>query len=135
MQYQIRLDGQWQFYADEEKKYTGFPPELSAFHDTIHLPGTTAQAEKGKGMGKREDGCLTERYPYLGNAWFYREVELGDVPHSRYLQLFLERTRITTLWVNGDRIGSCNSLCTPHCYDLSAYAAADKLRLRQCAGD
>ena len=132
MQYQIRLDGQWQFYADEEKKYTGFPPELSAFHDTIHLPGTTAQEKKGKGMGKREDGCLTERYPYLGNAWFYREVEIRDVPSSRHLQLFLERTRVTTLWVNGDRIGSCNSLCTPHCYDLSAYAAADKLRLLIC---
>ncbi|HOC34736.1 MAG TPA: glycoside hydrolase family 2 TIM barrel-domain containing protein, partial [Ruminococcus flavefaciens] len=34
-------------------------------------------------------------------------------------ELFLERTRQTKLWVNGDYIGERNSLCTPHIYDIT----------------
>ena len=128
----IRLDGQWQFYADEEQKYTGFLPEQACFTDTVKLPGTTAQNKKGKGGAKPEDGCLTERFPYKGNAWFRREVEIPEGLRGKKMQLFLERTRITSLWVNGDFIGSQNSICTPHCYDLTAYSGASALMLTIC---
>ena len=128
----IRLDGQWQFYADEEQKYTGFLPENVCFTDTVKLPGTTAQNKKGKGGAKPEDGCLTERYPYKGNAWFRREVFIPEELRGKKLRLFLERTRITSLWVNGDFIGTQNSLCTPHVYDLTAYSGAASLMLTIC---
>ena len=28
---------------------------------------------------------------------------------------------MTTLWIDGRRVGSCDSLCTPHVYDITAY--------------
>lgn len=37
------------------------------------------------------------------------------------MKLTLERTRMTTLWIDGRRVGSCDSLCTPHVYDITAY--------------
>jgi len=40
----IHLQGTWQFFADEDKKYSS-PPEV--FSDTVQLPGTTATNHKG----------------------------------------------------------------------------------------
>ncbi|MDE5563914.1 MAG: beta-glucuronidase, partial [Oscillospiraceae bacterium] len=128
----IRLDGQWHFYADEKKKYTGFVPQDSVFTDTVRLPGTTAQNGKGKPNEKREDGFLTELYPYKGNAWYCREVQIPEKLHSKKMMLFLERTRVTTLWVNGQYIGTQDSLCTPHVYDISNFSHAHTLRLCIC---
>ncbi len=128
----IRLEGQWQFYADEEKQYTGFPPSSDVFKDSIQLPGTTAQAGKGKPNEKREDGCLTERFPYLGNAWYRCSVPIPEEVRGKRMILFLERTRVTTVWANGVRIGTQNSLCTPHEYDLTEFSCAEVLELTVC---
>ncbi|MFQ9093236.1 MAG: hypothetical protein ACLR5S_02300 [Ruminococcus sp.] len=37
------------------------------------------------------------------------------------IKLTLERTRMTTLWINGRLVGSCDSLCTPHVYDITDF--------------
>ncbi|MBQ4465360.1 MAG: beta-glucuronidase, partial [Oscillospiraceae bacterium] len=110
----------------------GFLPEQSAFTDTMRLPGTTAQAKKGKPNPEREDSFLTERYPFLGYAWFRREVHIPEHLRGKKMQLFLERTRITTVWINGNCIGSQNSLCTPHCYDLTAFSQAENVQITIC---
>ena len=128
----IKLEGEWRFLADQEKKYTGFSPERSAFQDTIHLPATTAQEQKGIPNPAREIGFLTEVYPYIGNAWFLREIEIPRELQGKKVQLFLERTRITSVWVNGTYVGSQNSLCTPHCYDISAFSGSEKLTICIC---
>ncbi|MBE6825904.1 MAG: beta-glucuronidase [Ruminococcus sp.] len=124
----IPLDGVWEFLDDQQQRFAGFPPKAEDFNDTINLPGTTAQAKKGITNEKREEGFLTEIYPYKGNAWFRRVV---DVPaeHRSSICLYMERTRISEVWVNGIRIGTNNSLCTPHSYDLSAFSACNTLEI------
>ncbi len=124
----IPLSGVWEFLDDQTKKYTGFPPKAEDFNDTITLPRTTAQAKKGVPNAKREEGFLTEVYPYKGNAWFRTVV---DVPseHGRFIRLYMERTRISEVWVNGVRIGTNDSLCTPHSYDLSDFSACPLLEI------
>ncbi len=124
----LNLSGIWEFLDDEQKQYTGFPPRAEDFHDTIPLPGTTAQAQKGKENPEREDGFLTEVYPYEGNAWFRSVVTLPAEKH-RFMALHMERTRTSEVWVNGTRLGTQNSLCTPHRYDLSAFSACPALEL------
>ncbi len=124
----IPLDGEWEFLDDQQKRFTGFPPNAEDFNDTIHLPGTTAQAKKGVPNPKREDGYLTEVYPYKGNAWFRTVVET-PAEHRRNVALYMERTRVSEVWVNGVRVGTNNSLCTPHIYDLSAFSACDALEI------
>lgn len=131
----ISLEGHWHFYADEEERYTGFRPEHSLFTDTCYLPGTTAQSHKGTPNQKREESCLTEVYPYKGNAWFRREVHIPEALRGRRLQLCLERTRITEVWVNGQSLGTQNSLCTPHIYDLSAFSGIPDLQLCICVNN
>ena len=128
----ISLKGQWQFFADEAQQYTGYPPGPNAFTDIIHLPGTTAQAGKGRLNASREEGCLTEKYPFYGNAWFRRLVRMPEKDRGCRMQLFLERTRLTQLWVNGEYVGSHDSLCTPHIYDLTRFSLAPELEIIIC---
>ena len=125
----INLQGTWQFFADEDKKYSN-PP--IAFADTVQLPGTTATNHKGNYNSGRETGCLTELYPYSGNAWFQTEIRIPEQLRNKKAELFLERTRITKLWINHNYIGSYNSLCTPHSYDISAYSGKEKILITVC---
>ncbi|MBR1554540.1 MAG: beta-glucuronidase, partial [Oscillospiraceae bacterium] len=125
----INPQGTWQFFADEDKKYSA-PPEV--FADTIQLSGTTATNHKGNYNSGRETDCLTELYPYSGNAWFQTEIRIPEQFRNKKAELFLERTRITKLWINHNYIGSYNSLCTPHSYDISAYSGKEKLLITIC---
>ncbi len=129
----ISLDGEWEFLDDQQKRFAGFPPKAEDFNDTITLPGTTAQAKKGIPNEKREEGFLTEVYPYNGIAWFRKVVHIGKSKYynDRSITLEMWRTRVSTVWVNGIRIGSQDSLCTPHRYELpeASYGAAEDLEI------
>ncbi|MBR4200191.1 MAG: beta-glucuronidase [Oscillospiraceae bacterium] len=114
----LNLQGEWALAADPYPCKYDNPPEV--FPQTMTLPGTTAQQRIGMRNPAREDGCLTELYPFSGQIWLRKTVRIPDhafrMPHCT---LTLERTRITRLWINGRCIGSENSLCTPHIYDIS----------------
>ncbi|MBR3630382.1 MAG: beta-glucuronidase [Oscillospiraceae bacterium] len=131
----IHLDGDWRFFADEDEHYTGYLPPASAYPALVRLPGTTAQNKIGKPNPKREKDCLTELYPYCGNAWFRRSIAIPEELLGKRVELFLERTRITSVWVNGQYIGTQNSLCTPHVYDLSALSGAAELEISICVNN
>lgn len=108
----IDLKGQWKLYMDESKK-----DEIPAdFPDTIILPDTTSHAQKGKKNDTRHTGYLTDTYFFEGYAWFQREFEVTE--DMGELTLILERTRKTTVYVDGNVIGNKNSLCTSHKFVL-----------------
>lgn len=117
----ISLAGIWGFLEDQQKEYVDTPPHCDLFRDTILLPGTTAQAKKGKLNNAYDTGYLTELYPYHGNAWFRRTVTLPETLIQK-MTLHMERTRCSEIWVNGVHVGCNQSLCTPHLYDLSEFA-------------
>lgn len=115
------LSGLWKFRLDEEKlgiqqKY--FEEDLSV---TIELPSTTAISKKGKKNTKREDGYLTQVYPFEGYAWYSKEITIESKDIDKRIVLFLERTRLTKVWVDGEYVGEGDSLTTPHMYELSPY--------------
>lgn len=106
----IDLSGEW-----------GFSFGGPACDDTIMLPSTTAQSHKGKLSDAEEEGYLTELYPYLGKACFKRKVTVPARYSGCSFRLFLERTRVTSLKVNGGYVGSLNYLTVPHCYDITPF--------------
>ena len=115
----IDLSGVYAFCPDEEK--VGINERFFAkdFEDTIVLPGTTAQAKKGRENTARETGFLTELYPYEGYAWFQRRISLDDIPEGRNVKLFLERTRLTKVWLEDILVGEGDSLNAPHVFDVT----------------
>ena len=119
----LLLSGEWTLALDEKPCRFDAPP--ADFPLTMTLPGTTAQQRIGVYNEKREDGFFTETYPFEGRIWLKRIIALTpeqlSAPHCF---LHLERTRITRVWVNGAELGTENSLCTPHVYDLSGHLTA-----------
>lgn len=114
----IDLSGLWRVYLDGEKS-----PELPAVYpDEMALPGTTSAAGLGPENPARKTYFLTDAHKFEGYAWFMRTFEAGDWADCQVM-LTLERTRKTTVYLDGKEIGSQNSLCAPHRYLLEGLAA------------
>lgn len=124
MQTKLGLEGEWSLQLDEEMKGLKLP-----FTDVMTLPGTTSYARKGKKNEEALIGSLTDEYGFEGHAWFSKEVEIPEELAGKSCFLFLERTRLTTVWLNGEEIGSRDSLNAPHLYDLTGYLKAGKQTL------
>ena len=113
----IDLSGAWRVYLDADKS----PVLPVVYPDEMILPGTTSAAGLGPENPARETYFLTDAHKFEGYAWFMRTFESGDWQDMAVL-LTLERTRITTVWLDGVEIGRQNSLCTPHRYLLEGLA-------------
>ncbi len=62
---------------------------------------------------------------YKGAAWYQKEVELPSEWDGKRIFLFLERCHWeSTVFVNGKKAGTQNSLATPHEYDITELANA-----------
>ena len=113
----IDLSGAWRVYLDAEKS----PALPDVYPDEMTLPGTTSAAGLGPENPARETYFLTDAHKFEGYAWFMRTFEAGDWQDQCVL-LTLERTRKTTVYLDGADLGSQNSLCTAHRYLLPGLA-------------
>lgn len=115
----IDLSGVWQVALDAAKC-----PELPVNYDaSMNLPGTTSCAGLGPVNEERPEGYLTDEHKFEGYAWFRRSFEVSE-KHTHAV-LRLERTRQTTLWLDGVCMGSRNSLCAPHVYTFEGPEAGE----------
>lgn len=110
----IDLSGTWLLYMDEEKA-DKLPV---SFPESIVLPSTTSASRKGKKNTNRDTGYLTDTYKFEGYAWFQRKLTITKDMLGKELTLFLERTRITDVYIDGEKIGKGISLSTPHRFRL-----------------
>ncbi len=115
----IPLNGEWYVALDEknmgesEKWFEGVFPEV------IKLPGTLDENGMGKPVTETDTFRLNRIRKYVGAAWYNRVVFLSNEIVNKHATLILERCMWKTdLWINGKYIGSENSLCTPHRYNL-----------------
>lgn len=145
----IDLSGTWSLRLDPNGQGTVSDAIPAPYTDSIVLPGTVSQAEKGnpldlqpvlpqfthgdftpkKGLKfGRDDSVLTnsplahlyQRFSYIGSAWYRREVKIPASWTNQDVQLVLERVLWQSrVWVNGQPVGERNSLTTPHRYEIS----------------
>lgn len=125
----IDLSGEWKLCLDKDCKGKNL-----VFDDTINMPNTTSNAQKSEYNSKREEGFLTDTYLFEGWAWFSKEIDFNKL-ECKNLKLFLERTRITTVYIDGKKIGTQESLCTPHIYDLNEYIDTGVHEVRICVSN
>lgn len=58
---------------------------------------------------------------YVGVAWYQRDLDIPESWRGRRVVLFMERPRWeSSVWIDGNRVGSNNSLVAPHEFDLGA---------------
>jgi hypothetical protein len=114
----ISLAGEWEFALDPEK--IGMEKQYfnRSLGDTILLPGTTDENGKGDLCSERETERLTRVYSFSGFAWYQRKIVIREDWRGKQVSLFLERTRISHVWVDAIYFGRQDSICAPHLYEL-----------------
>ena len=122
----IDLSGTWQFALDRQN--TIKPGDKLT--DTVELPGTTDTNKKGDIVDKHDETTrLTRRYTYKGRAWYQHEVEIPAEWKGQSVYLFLERTKPSEVYVDGNFMGRSNDISTPQVFDLSAALTPGRHRL------
>lgn len=117
----IRLNGMYRFMLDPEKKGIDNHYETLTYSDSICLPTTTSEAKKGSENPNYETGFLTDLYAYEGYAWFQKDLSFDPEDLGKKAILSLERTRISRVYIDDKFVGTYDSLCTGHRYDLTDY--------------
>ncbi|MCJ7446965.1 MAG: beta-galactosidase [Bacteroidales bacterium] len=144
----LSLAGDWQFKIDSLDQGIDNKWYLNTFEESVRLPGSMAENGKGYEVTVNTDwtGDINDRsyftekkyekYRQTGNikipfwlkpvkyykgpAWYQKEVELPDGWTGKRVVLFLERCHWeSTVYVNGNKAGTRNSLATPHEYDIT----------------
>jgi hypothetical protein len=154
----LSLAGEWKFRIDsldqgiENKWYNDLAIE------TVRLPGSMAENGKGDEVTLKTDwtGEIVdrsyftdkkyERYRQPGNikipfwlkpvkyykgvAWYQKEVDLPTGWNGKHIVLFLERPHWeTTVYVNGKKAGTENSLAVAHQFDITDLLISGKNKI------
>ena len=111
----ISLAGQWRFALDPDGTMTAASP----FSDVVTLPGTTDTNQKGTPLKRFDETThLSRRYAYKGKAWYSREIDIPQDWAGKSVELLLERTKYTEVYIDGTFVCSNNDISTPQLYTL-----------------
>ncbi|MFZ0033541.1 MAG: sugar-binding domain-containing protein, partial [Sedimentisphaerales bacterium] len=114
----VSLAGQWRFALDPNNVGITEKWFQKPLNDQINLPGTTDEGHKGPLNNARETSHLTRLYPFAGSAWYQQDIIVPPYWAHKHVTLMLERTKNSQCWLDGNDIGSQNSLVAPHIYLL-----------------
>jgi beta-galactosidase len=124
----INLPGalQSQGYGDEISIKT---PWVLSLYDRNWFLRADYSAYTNAGNVKVPFICQPPRH-YLGAAWYQRDIEIPADWKDRRVVLFLERPHWESrVWLDDQLIGTNNSLCTPHEFELGVSLKPGKHRL------
>jgi len=122
-QKKISLAGSWHFRLDPDSSGEKQQWHLQKFSETIHLPGTTDEAQKGIRTSGPDYGILSRAYKYVGPAWYRREINIPAAWKGKDIELFLERVMWESrVWVDGKAATTKDALAVPHVHQLGKLA-------------
>ncbi|MCH5376653.1 MAG: beta-galactosidase, partial [Planctomycetes bacterium] len=115
----IPLAGEWGFRLDAAD--VGVEEEwfCQQFEDTVQLPGTTDENQKGI---KKDEQCidrLSRLWYWKGPAWYQRRVTIPDSWQGRRITLLLERSKHTRVWIDRTFCGWEDTLSAPQVFDVT----------------
>ncbi|HPG39665.1 MAG TPA: glycoside hydrolase family 2 TIM barrel-domain containing protein [bacterium] len=117
----IDLQGQWQFAIDTDKAGNAQNWFLKDLQDTIILPGTMDENAKGFLNKDTTTMHLNRVYKYEGPAWYRKKVVIPAGFKDKHIQLVLERSKPSKVWVDSTFVGSSKLLQSAQQFDVSAY--------------
>lgn len=82
----------------------------------VVLPGTLAENKVGIAVKDSFVSNLSEEYTYMGSVVYTKDFEIPDSWENKPLELFMERTKVSTVFFDDSLIGSCKSVSAPHSY-------------------
>ncbi|MBP5611821.1 MAG: hypothetical protein J6X20_03705, partial [Bacteroidales bacterium] len=99
------------------------------FDDAVSLPGTLDENGKGTPAADTTTMHLNRVVSFTGTAWFSREVEIPASWKGLGAVLYLERTKLSAVWVDGVKAGSSTILSASQQYDLRQMLTPGRHRL------
>lgn len=117
----ISLEGNWGLQLDTAG--TGIAPDwlTKSCTDSLFLPGIT---DMGKMGTYNTDMTLTtglsREYVFEGKALYTKQIRIPEEWDGTSVRLVMERTKPTTIWIDGKEVGANNDISTAQQYDLSS---------------
>jgi len=117
----VDLKSKWQFSLDTAN--TGIQQKwyLTDLKDSVDLPGTTDIAGKGFLNKDTTTGHLNRVYKYEGAAWYRKKVVIPKDFQNQHIELFLERTKSSKVWIDSIFIGESSILQSQQQFDVTHY--------------
>ena len=122
----IELKGEWQLKLDTAGVGIAQKWYNQKFTDKLFLPGTLDQNKKGFQANDSSTLHLTRVYYYYGAAWFKHEVIIPISWKDKHIELIMERTKVSHVWIDSVSVGSNNHISVSQVYDLTNYLTAGK---------
>ena len=131
---EISLSGTWQVKLDSLDIGVDQNWASSSFEGkAITLPNTLDGAEIGTpntlepAINNYVMSNLTRKHQYIGKAWYQKEIEIPSSWKNKTVTLSLERTLWeSTVYIDGNKLGSANSLIGAHLFELPKDIAEGK---------
>lgn len=114
----LDLSGQWALAFENNN-------EKIEYKDTIFLPATTEQAALGKYVENPTSLYLGRKWPVCGKVWYKKKIMVPLEWKEYYVQLSLERTKFTKVWVNNKFIGESFETLVPQVYELGKLSTGE----------
>lgn len=121
-QSRIPLEGNWGLQLDTAG--AGIAPDwlTKSCTDSLFLPGTTDMGKKGTyNTDMTLTTSLSREYVFEGKALYTKQVDIPEEWNGTSVRLVMERTKPTTIWIDGKEVGANNDISTAQQYDLSSY--------------
>ena len=118
----ISLEGNWGLQLDTAG--AGIAPDwlTKSCTDSLFLPGTTDMGKKGTyNTDMTLTTGLSREYVFEGKALYTKQVDIPEEWDGTSVRLVMERTKPTTIWIDGKEVGANNDISTAQQYDLSSY--------------
>ncbi len=122
----LDLSGYWQFAVDTGKAgitEKWFSKDLT---DSIMLPGTMDLNKKGSRNTDTTTMHLNRVYTYEGAAWYRKSVSIPREWQGKRIQLIMERTKPSKVWVDEKYAGESFLLESAQVFDLSSFLPPGK---------
>lgn len=122
MRNRISLEGQWGLLLDTADVGFNIAQLSNTGMDSLFLPGTTDIGKKGKyNPDMAQTNALSREFIFEGKALYTKVVEIPENWKDSSVRLFMERTKPTTIWIDGKEVGTNDNISTAQQYELSEF--------------
>jgi hypothetical protein len=125
----VDLSGNWTCLMDakgEGEAQAWFKAAPSTQTSVVKLPGTLDENGIGFPNADKTDQHLYKPLVFEGASWYFRTVAVPAVWSGKSVELILERTKVTKVWVNGNYVGTSDLLYAKQVFDVSKFILPGK---------
>lgn len=109
----ISLDGEWRYFL------LGAPTSIPA-EGIINLPSTLDEAHKSEFKPESDNTNQFRReFSFSGEATYEKKIQVPESWLNKDIQLLMERTKPSSIKIDGKKIGSNSRISSPQRYNLS----------------